>query len=135
MLIQCGVFGFLYLFSTQFMPYHAVAIGASWNDLTPAYRVLFLALIKAVGAGFLGSSIACLFILSIPFRSGLPWANWALLIIGLVVSIPSLYAALTVRWSTPASPPWVVSLIGALLAVAGFALSIKRVHARVVGVR
>jgi hypothetical protein len=135
MLILCGVFGLLYLFSPQFMPYHAVAIGATWNDLPSAYRILILALMKAVGAGSLGSFIAGLFILLIPFRSGFPWANWALLIIGLVVSIPGLYAMLTVRWSTPASPPWVVPLIGMLLAIAGFTLSTKRAHARVGGVK
>ncbi len=134
-LILCGVFGLLYLFSPQFMPYHAVAIGATWKDLAPPYRILILAFMKGVGAGFLGSSIAGLFVLFIPFRSGFSWANWALLIGGLVVGIPSLYAALTVRWSTPASPPWVVSLIGILLVVAGFALSTKRAHARVGGVK
>jgi len=135
MLILCGVFGLLYLFSTQFMPYHAVAVGVTWKDLAPAYRILILALMKAVGAGFLGSLIAGLFILFIPFRSGFPWANWALLIIGLVISIPSLYAMLTVRWFTPASPPWVVPLIGMLSTVAGFALSTKRAHASIGGVK
>jgi hypothetical protein len=72
-LILCGVFGLLYLFSPQFMPYHAMAIGATWKDLAPAYRILILALMKSAGAGFLGSCIAGLFILFIPFRSGFLW--------------------------------------------------------------
>lgn len=133
--ILCGVLGLLYLFSPQFMPYHAVAIGATWKDLAPAYRILILALMKSAGAGFLGCSIGGLFILFIPFRSGFPWANWAMLIGGLVVTIPTLYATLTVRWYTPASPPWVAPLIGMLLAVAGFALSTKRAHARIGAVK
>jgi hypothetical protein len=38
-------------------------------------------------------------------------------------------------WSlpTPASPPWVVVLIGILLVVAGFTFSTKGAHARVGG--
>ena len=58
-----------------------------------------------------------------------------MLIVGLVVSIPTLYATLTVRWHTPASPPWVAPLIGMLLVVAGFALSTKRAHARIAGIK
>ena len=128
-LILCGVFGLLYLISPQFMPYHAVAIGATWKDLAPAYRILILALMKSTGAGFLGTSIAGFFVLLIPFRTGAPWANWSMLLVGLIVTIPTLYATLTVKWFTPASPPWVASLIGMLLVVAGFTLSTKRARA------
>ena len=134
-LLLCGVFGLLYLFSPQFMPYHADAIGATWKDLAPAYRILILSLMKSAGAGFTGSTIAGLFILLIPFRSGSPWARWAMLIVGLAVTIPTLYATLTVKWGTPASPPWVAPLIGMLLVFVGFVLSTKRTQARVGGVK
>lgn len=124
--IISGVFGLVYIFSPKFMPYHAVAIGTDWESLAPAYRILFLALMKSAGAGFLATTIAGLFILFIPFRSGSPWARWAILITALAVAIPTAYAALTTKWGTPASPPWFAPLSGIILALVGFFLSAKR---------
>jgi len=37
-LILCGVFGLFYLFSPEFMPYHAVAIGATWKDFASGHE-------------------------------------------------------------------------------------------------
>ncbi len=134
-LLFLGAFGLLYLFSPKFLPYHAMAIGTTWENLAPAYRILILALMKSAGAGFLGSTIAGLFILFIPFRSGSPWARWAILIIGLAVTSPTLYATLTVKWGTPASPPWIAPLIGMFLVFVGFVLSTKRTQVRISGVK
>jgi hypothetical protein len=125
-LLILGAFGLLYLVSPQFMPYHAVAIGTKWSDLGPSHRILIHALMKAAGAGFLGSAVAGAFVLFVPFRAGAGWARWAILIPGLIVGIPTLYASLTVKWGTPASPPWIAPLVGVILAAAGFLLSSGR---------
>lgn len=48
------VFGFVYLFKESFMPYHAVALSSSWEELNPAFQTLILALMRAAGGGFSG---------------------------------------------------------------------------------
>lgn len=118
-----GAMGLIYLFSPKFMPYHAAAIGTSWEELAPSYQVLFLALLRAVGGGFLASAIACFILLFIPYRAKAAWARWALLVVGLTVTVPALYATLIVKWGTSASPPWYAATLGIVLIVAGFLLS------------
>jgi hypothetical protein len=61
------------------MPYHAAAIGTKWSDVAPSYRILIHSLMKAAGAGFLGSAIAGAFVLFVPFRAGAGWARWEFL--------------------------------------------------------
>jgi len=116
-------FAGLYLLRSQFMPYHAVAIGASWPDLSPRYQALFLALMKVGGGGWLAVAGAMGALLLIPFRRKEPWARWAVTLIGLAAAVPTLYATLLVKARTPASPPWfgAAAAIGFLLV--GFALS------------
>lgn len=121
--ITLAAFGLVYLLSPKFMPYHADAIGISWEELTPRYQALLLALLKAVGGGFLGSSVAFLTILFIPYRARAAWARWALLGTGVVVGFPALYATLIVKYGTPASPPWYAATLCIVLTVVGFALS------------
>jgi hypothetical protein len=120
--ILCAALGLLYLFSPKFMPYHAIAIGTSWEELTPAYQALFLALIRGVGGGFLASATACFILLFIPYRAKAAWARWALLIVGLLVGVSMLYASLIVMQETPASPPWYAATLGIALTIVGFVL-------------
>jgi hypothetical protein len=121
--VMIGVTGLIYLFSPKFMPYHAVAIGVGWEELAPRYQTLFLALLKAVGGGFLATALAALILLFIPYRAKASWARWALLIIGLSCGIPAVYATLMVKWGTPAAPPWYAAVAGIVLTLVGFTLS------------
>lgn len=114
--------GLFYLFSTRFTPYHAAAIGTSWERLTPSQQVFFIAALKSIGGGFLASATAFLILLFIPYRAKADWARWALLVVGLMVSVPALYAALIIRWGTPASFPWYGIALGIVLILAGFLL-------------
>jgi hypothetical protein len=45
------VLGSIYLVSSQFMPYHAAALGTSWVALEPAEQTLILALMRVSGGG------------------------------------------------------------------------------------
>jgi hypothetical protein len=38
--------GLIYLLRTQFMPYHAIAAGKSWEQIEPNIRILFLAFMR-----------------------------------------------------------------------------------------
>lgn len=59
-------------------------------------------------------------------RSGAKWATYAIPIVGIAASVPSIWATLLVATHTPASPPWQAASLGAVLSVLGFALSLGR---------
>ena len=53
-ILGIGIIGLIYLFRTEFMPYHAVAVGHSWKEVDSAFQILLLALIRAFGQFFYG---------------------------------------------------------------------------------
>jgi peptidoglycan/LPS O-acetylase OafA/YrhL len=117
--ILCIFFGFRYLTASQFMPYHAVALGVSWSELDSHYQTLLLSLIRVAGGGMLAGGIAIGFLLLIPLRRKELWARWAILIIGLIVGGSAVYATLSVKFRTPASPPWIPAIVAVLLILVG----------------
>lgn len=117
-------FGLIYLFRSEFMPYHAVAVGKSWTEVDPAFQILFLALMKVTGGGFLASATAIIIMLFKAFRKGKRWSFWAIPVTGLIVSLSSLYVTLYVALNTPASPPWIAAAIGLVSFTAGLAFSL-----------
>ena len=116
----------IYLFRLQFMPYHAIAVGKTWAEVDPAYQILLLALIRALGGAWIATALAMGILLFIPFRQGMWWARWAVPAIGLVAELPSLYATLSVTLNTPATPPWKGVVLIIVLLVAGLILSLER---------
>jgi len=118
-------FGVVYLLSTQFMPYHAQAIGRDWQDLDANLQVLLLAMIKVIGAGYLVGAVVMTMLLIIPWRRGDPWARWTVFVQGLGVSLYSAGAALFVERHTIARPPWEAAVIGGVLVTVGFFLAPK----------
>jgi hypothetical protein len=119
-----AAFGVTYLFRTEFMPYHAVALGTAWSALNASTQVLILALMKAVGGACLAVVAYGLFVLLVPFRQGALWALWALPVGGLLIASGALYAMALVALNTPANPPWIAPAIGALLVLIALALSL-----------
>jgi len=131
--IALAVFGLVYLFRSEFMPYHAQAVGMKWDTVTPPFRVLILALMRTTGGAWLATAFAIYSLLCVPFRQGERWARWAIPAVGLVVALSSLYVTLIVKLNTPASPPWPAAALGALMLVIGLLLSLApdhRVHTR-----
>ena len=98
--------GILYLTTTEFMPYHGAALGMASTDVPETHRAFFLGVIKAMGAGSVGVTLALLILLGGPFRRGEAWAHWAIMAIGAVFTLLIGYAAYTIDVGTPASPPW-----------------------------
>jgi hypothetical protein len=98
--------GLLYLTTPKFMPYHAAALEARWEDLSPHYRAFILGVIRAMGAGSFSVSLALLLILLIPLRRGERWALWATPVIGITFTLLTAYAAYTIDVGTPADTPW-----------------------------
>jgi hypothetical protein len=119
-------FAVMYLFRSEFMPYHAAAVGMAWSRLDPAFQTLFLALMRVCGGGWLAVAAAMSVLLAVPFRRNEAWSHWALPIVALCAAIPTLYATLLVKSRTPASPPWFGPAAAILLVMAGFALAPPR---------
>lgn len=123
-----AAFGVTYLLRSEFMPYHATALGISWAEVGAPFQILILALMKAVGGACLAVVVLGLFVLFVPFRRGEAWARWALPAGGLVIAAGALYAMFSVAANTPATPPWIAPATGALLLIVGLALSLGRMR-------
>lgn len=118
------LFAMLYLFRSEFMPYHEIAVGKSWMGIEVEFQVLILALMRVCGGGWLATSVSILLLLLFPYRKGEFWASPAILIVGLSSLVPSLLATLMVKTSTPANPPWIYASIAILLLIISFCLSL-----------
>jgi hypothetical protein len=59
-----AIFAIVYLFRSEFMPYHSVAVGMSWSEVDPAFQVVILALMRATGG-------ACLAVVKVAAPVGL----------------------------------------------------------------
>jgi hypothetical protein len=118
------LFGLIYLLRNQFMPYHAEALSLSWSELEENMQVLILALMRAVGGGFLATGLAILVLLIIPFKTGNTWSIYTIPAISLCISIGTLYATLLVKTKTPGKPPIVLSILALALTIIGFIFSI-----------
>ena len=119
------LFGLIYTFSSELLPFHLAAISTSWDELPPVFQVLYLGMMKTEGAGFLSSAVAIVFLLAIPFRRGERWSAWAILAIGVVEHFPGVIGAMTTSQLTPASSPWQLSLLGMSLLGLGLVLSLS----------
>jgi hypothetical protein len=117
--------GLLYMTTSTFMPYHADALAVNWEQLPANYQGFLLGVIKGMGAGSIGVTLAIVVLLAIPFRRGERWAHWAVPLVGIVFTTLTAYAAYTIDIRTPASPPWRLTLAVAGLYVVGGILSLR----------
>ncbi|MCB2222298.1 MAG: hypothetical protein KQI35_18085 [Bacteroidetes bacterium] len=100
------VFTYLYLSRSEFMPYHAVAVGLNWEEVEPGFQTLILALMRVSGGGWLATSLGMSLLLIRLFKDDKFWILIYIGIIGLSACIPTLLATLMVRHNSPANPPW-----------------------------
>lgn len=119
-----AAFGSVYLFRSEFMPYHADAIGTNWESVDRTIQILILALMRVAGGGWLAASLSIAILLRVQLQQGLRWIRWAIPAVGLTVSLPTLYATYYVAYNTPANPPWFAALIGIVLLLVGFTASL-----------
>lgn len=119
------IFGLIYTFNSEFLPFHSDAIQAPWESLSQATQVLYLGMMKTEGAGFLSSALAIGILLYIPFKRREIWSYWAMATIGIVEHVPGLIGAYNTSQATPASSPWQLSLLGVVLLLAGLILSLN----------
>ena len=118
------VFAIMYLFRVEFMPYHEVAIGRPWTEISEEYRVLILALMRVSGGGYVASSVGILLLLFIPLRNGKYWPYLGIPAIGLSALIPTLIATLYVKEHSSAIPPYLLAFALIILLITTIILAL-----------
>ena len=113
------LFGLRYLFTREFMPYHAAVLGKPWTQLEPRLQAIILGMLRVAAGGLLGFGCT-LFWLLLPLQRGEAWAAWAALTISLVVTGPVLYVVVWLRRVSPgAKTPVIPTLAVMALTVVG----------------
>lgn len=108
-----------YWTADQFMPYHAIVSGSSWESLRPGVQRLVLGTLKAVSAGFLATSVTSLMLIA-PAVRGEAWARWTVLAAACALLVPLLYLNLSLRAATGAPTPVGATAAALALAFAAF---------------
>jgi hypothetical protein len=123
--------GLLYVTTSRFMPYHGDALDVPWEALPLHHQGFMLGVIKGMGAGSIGVSLALLIMIAVPFRRGEAWARWAVPVVGSTFTLLTAHAAYTIDVRTAASPPWRQTLGVTAIYAAGALLSLspRRVNA------
>ena len=117
-------FALMYILRSEFMSYHAAAVGQSWTEVDPAFQIVISALMKVTGGGWLATAFAIGILLFIPFREGMRWAYWAIPVIALPAALTSLYSTTYLASNTPASPPTMAAALATILIAVGFIFSV-----------
>jgi hypothetical protein len=119
-------FGTRYVFTREFMPYHATVLGREWPALEPRLQFIILGMLKVAGGGLLGYGVALLWLL-LPLQRGEAWAAWAALTVSLAVVAPILYVVVWLRRIEPAAKtPLAPSVAVLALVAAGAAVLLLR---------
>lgn len=113
--------GGMYLLRSRFMPYHADALGSSWEALDRSEQVLIGALMDVAGAGWAVIGLVTLVLLAIPFRRGELWSRLLIPAMLGMFYLPNLLATLAVLQNTPAAPPWYGNAVALISILCGLA--------------
>jgi hypothetical protein len=124
-LLEPLAFGLTYLLRSEFMPYHALAVGAPWAQVPHGYQVLILALMRIAGGGFVALAVALACLLAGPFRDGAAWARVAIPAAGTIASGGALYGTLYVRANSDGRPPWAIVAGFMVLIAVAFVMSLE----------
>jgi hypothetical protein len=77
-LITVGM-GIRFLTAGEYFVYHAQASGMGWSAVDPGLQIVFMALFKMCGAGFLTVSLCLLLMVIFPFaKHGRRWSVYAI---------------------------------------------------------
>ena len=109
-------FGVRYVFTREFLPYHATVLGKPWSQLEPRLQSIILGMLKVAGAGLVGCGCAVLWLL-LPLQRGEAWAAWAATTTFLAATGPILYVVLWLRRVSPGARTPVAPTVAAMALV------------------
>ena len=114
-----------FLMAREYFVYHAEASGLNWVDIPKGLQMVYLAVFKICGAGFLSTGLGLTLLISIPYtRYSQRWSYYAIPGFGLIFWSITLAMTLYVQISTGANTPWRGSSLCIFLLVLGFAVSV-----------
>ena len=118
----------VYLTRSEFLFYHAQAVGMAWEAVPVNTRLLMLAMIHMVGALGLGAGCALVAILAVAFRRGELWADWTIPTVLFIWEAAGLQTSSDLAAKTGAHTPWplFIALVG--VTVAGAVLCASARH-------
>lgn len=118
-----GILGYffagIYLFRSEFMPYHAIAVEKPWEEVDAGLQVLIIALMRVSGGGWLATSVAITLFFISWLKQKQTFFGISLVLVALAALIPTLYATLYVKTNSPANPPWLAATAGILILLLG----------------
>lgn len=103
------VFGLIYVAADEFMGYHAVALSTGWEELSPEFQVLILALIKLAGSAGLIAGFVSLTLVTYLFTKEYSPIVWLAPFSAAIFQACTHVVVYQVYTKTPGSPPlfWV----------------------------
>jgi len=117
--------GIRFVTANEYFAYHAQASGMDWSAVDPGLQVVFMAVFKVCGAGFLTVSLCMLLMIIFPFaRHGRRWSIYAIPACGALFWSIVLTATVHVTLTTPAAAPWSGSLTNIVMIGIAFVLSL-----------
>lgn len=119
------VMGLIYFFKNSFMPYHSDAVVMPWEKIEPNMQFLLLGLMRAVAGGFFAAGVIILFLQRKFYVYKTTWIPTLIVISGLLISLPTLYATLTIKLNTPGNPPILLLVLGILFLIVGYFFNLK----------
>lgn len=122
-------FGLIYLFTKEYLFYHAQLVGLPWTEIPSRYQAVILGMLKMVGAGMLAFGVAISWLL-VPLSRGELWATWAIFSIVATHGFISIYVTIILRRVNEKAKTNVLSAcLGVVLSV--FALGLAYTSLRV----
>ncbi len=109
------IFGLVYLFTPEIMPYHERYLAITHEELPPNIAALFLYMLKGAGSMALAIGISLFMMVRWYFSKGDKFISVIILIMMLVSLIPLLFITLSIGLYTPW---WLVSIIIILVVTA-----------------
>ena len=122
------VFGLKYLLGTEFLPYHREAIQMDWNELDPNLQIILLGFMRATAGGLLCSGVLVIVLQYRFYKLKLSWLPVPVLLAGLITSLSAVYATGLVKFNTPASPPFLLSVIVVLVYIFGYFMNKRSIN-------
>jgi hypothetical protein len=117
--------GIKFVTANEYFVYHAQAAGMDWAAVDPGLQVVFLAVFKVCGAGFLTVSLCMFLMIALPFaKHDRGWSVYAIPACGTLFWSIVLATTTYVASTTPAAAPWSGSLFNVVIILIAFLLSL-----------
>ena len=109
------IFGLVYLFTPEIMPYHERYLGIAHEELPPKVAGLFIYMLKGAGGMALSIGVTLFMMVKWYFCKGDKFISVIILIMMLIALVPLLFVTVSIGFYTPW---WLVSIIIILVVTA-----------------